>query len=196
LAETASSTGVVVSRYTQEPDDLDAPLAELRSTTTSYYEADALGSVTSLTNSSGALANSYNYDSFGKVTNSSGSLQNPFQFAGRDFDDETQLYYNRARYFDSALGRFVSEDPIGWAGGTNLYEYVRNEPTIFTDPSGLITAATADADTKCLVCTVYSESRGQDSRGLRLREYRSEAGRQLGPRDCERRCFDGTYPLP
>src|SRR6478609_8865302 len=47
------------------------------------------------------------------------------------------LYYYRARYYDPALGRFISEDPIGFASqDTNLYRYVWNSPTSFRDPSG------------------------------------------------------------
>lgn len=50
---------------------------------------------TSLTNSAGAVAQSYTYDSFGNTTNSSGSVANPFRYTGRDFDSETGLYYYR-----------------------------------------------------------------------------------------------------
>ncbi len=78
----------------------------LRSSTTSYYEADGLGSVTSLSNAAGALAQTYTFDSFGKQTASSGSLTNPFQFTGREFDTESSLYFMRARYFDPTTGRF------------------------------------------------------------------------------------------
>lgn len=61
-----------------------------------------------------------------------------YGFAGRERDAETGLYYNRARYYDAALARFLSEDPSGLAAGdTNLYRYVENNPLAFTDPSGL-----------------------------------------------------------
>ena len=72
----------------------------LRSSTTSYYQADALGSITSLSNGAGALAQTYTFDSFGNQTASSGSVTNPFQYTGREFDTETSLYYYRARYYD------------------------------------------------------------------------------------------------
>ena len=104
---------------------------------TSYYERDGLGSITSLSNSLGALANRYTYDSFGKLTASTGTLVNPFQYAGREFDQVTGLYYNRARYYDPSLGRFLSEDPIKFDGGIDFYAYVLNNPTILVDPSGL-----------------------------------------------------------
>jgi RHS repeat-associated protein len=110
----------------------------LRSGTTSYYQADGLGSLTSLSNTSGALANTYTYDSFGNLTASSGSLTNSFRYTGREFDTETSLYYYRARYYDPATGRFIREDPLkGISRGVNFYAYVLNDPTRLVDPSGL-----------------------------------------------------------
>jgi RHS repeat-associated protein len=60
-----------------------------------------------------------------------------YAFTGREWDPETNRYYNRARYYDPKLGRFISEDPIGFAGGANLYRYVRDNPVTWTDPFGL-----------------------------------------------------------
>ncbi|MFZ3200418.1 MAG: RHS repeat-associated core domain-containing protein [Candidatus Acidiferrales bacterium] len=137
LIETVNSTGGVVARYTQG-QNIDEPLAESRSGTVSYYEQDGLSSVTSLTASNGSLAQSYTYDSLGNTTNSSGSLTNFFRYAGREFDTETGLYCDRARYFDPTTGRFLSEDPLGFAAdGVNFYEYAYDNPTDFTDPLGL-----------------------------------------------------------
>jgi RHS repeat-associated protein len=136
LIEETNSSGAVVSRYTQT-QNIDEPLAMLRSSATSYYNADGLGSVTSLTNSSGAASQTYTYDSYGNVTATSGSLTNPFQYSGREFDSETGLYYYRARYYDPSVGRFISEDPIAFNGGFNFYRYVSNSPANFNDPFGL-----------------------------------------------------------
>ncbi len=59
-------------------------------------------------------------------------------FTGRELE-ETGLYYYRARFYMPDLGRFISKDPIGFAGGdTNLYSYVGQNPVNFVDPSGLI----------------------------------------------------------
>jgi YD repeat-containing protein len=68
LIEETNATGGVVARYTQSTDRIDEPLAMLRSGATSYYDADGLGSVTSLSNAAGALAQTYTFDSFGKLT--------------------------------------------------------------------------------------------------------------------------------
>jgi RHS repeat-associated protein len=136
LLEEADNSGNVLTRYTQG-EEFDEELAEVRSGTTSYYEADGLGSISSLSSSSGALANTYAYDSFGKLTASSGTLTNPFQYTGREFDPETGIYYYRARYYDSTGGRFLSEDPAGFEGGDDFYPYAGNNPVIFSDPFGL-----------------------------------------------------------
>ena len=136
VIEEVDNGGNVLARYTQG-SHVDEWLAELRSGTTSYYERDGLGSITSLSNSSGALANTYTYDAFGELTASTGTLTNPFQYTGREFDQETGLNYNRACYYDPFAERFLSEDPIGFNGGIDFYAYVANNPVTFTDPSGL-----------------------------------------------------------
>jgi RHS repeat-associated protein len=136
LLEEVNATGGVVARYTPGAS-IDEPLAMLRGTTTDYYEADGLGSITSLTNASAAVAASYTYDSFGNLTTSTGTLTNPFRYTGREFDAETSLYFYRARYYDPNLGRFISEDPGGFTGGVDFYKYVVNRPTSLTDPAGL-----------------------------------------------------------
>jgi len=126
----------VLARYAQGPG-IDQPLSEFRSGTTSYYEQDAVGSVSSVSNGTGALANTYAYDSFGKLTASSGTLTNPFQYTAREFDSETGLEFYRARYFDSAVGRFINEDPLRFAAGMNFFAYVHNNPVALDDPTGL-----------------------------------------------------------
>lgn len=108
----------------------------LRSSATSFYEADGLGSVTSLSSSAGALTQTYTLDSFGKQTAASGSLTNLFQYTARESDAETDLYYYRARYYDPQSGRFLTEDPAGPKEGPNPYIYVTNNPATNLDPSG------------------------------------------------------------
>ena len=134
--EEVDQNGNVLARYTQS-GLIDEPLSELRASTTSYYEQDGIDAVTSLSNSAGALANTYSYDCFGKLTASTGTITNPFQYTSREFDLETGLLNYRARYYDPTIGRFVSEDPIGFHAGVNFYDYVLNRPTVFLDPTGL-----------------------------------------------------------
>ena len=104
---------------------------------TDYYEADGLGSTTSLSASSGTLGNTYAYDSFGSLTASTGTVRNYFQYTGREFDPETGIYEYRARYFDPSSGRFLSEDPLKFGAGVDFYAYVKNRPLNYKDPLGL-----------------------------------------------------------
>jgi RHS repeat-associated protein len=136
LIEEVDANGAVLARYTQGAG-IDEPLAQFRSSTTSYYDADGLGSITPLGNTAGALANIYTYDSFGRLTASTGALVNPFQYTARDYDSETVLRYYRARYYDQNVGRFISEDPIGLQGGIDFYAYAENNPVNRSDPFGM-----------------------------------------------------------
>jgi len=61
----------------------------------------------------------------------------PYLYTGRRYSELTSQYFNRNRYYSPALGRFVSKDPIGFAGGHNLYRYADNNPLIYIDPYGL-----------------------------------------------------------
>ena len=89
-------------------------------------------------NNSGAVVNHLVYDSFGQVISQTNSTVNSrYLFTGREFDQEIGLYYYRARYYDANTGRFISSDPIGLNGGTNIYTYVRGNPIFYTDPMGL-----------------------------------------------------------
>ena len=103
-----------------------------------FYHADHLGSVRLLTDDTGAVANTYEYDAYGRVIASSETIAQPYGFTGRERDQESGLYYYRARYYDPVAGRFVSEDPIGLRGGSNTYAYVGGNPIMYVDPLGLL----------------------------------------------------------
>ena len=99
-----------------------------------FFSQDHLGSTTALTNANGVLVERETYDAYG---NTSGSALTRYGYTGRERDALTGLQHNRARWYDAQLGRFISEDPIGLAGGLNQFGYVRNNPTNRIDPSGL-----------------------------------------------------------
>jgi RHS repeat-associated protein len=124
-------TGATTVNTLQGPT-LDQPLAR----NGRYFSANELGSTTMLTDGAGAVVQSYSYSPFGKVSQSTAE-SNPFQYAGRE-NDGTGLYYNRRRYYVPEWGRFLSEDPIGLAGGLNRYVYANNNPINGSDPSGLL----------------------------------------------------------
>lgn len=98
---------------------------------------DVLGSTLALVDDSGTVQTEYTYDAFGNTSATGSASGNSAKFTGRD-DDGTGLYYYRARYYSPKLQRFISQDPIGYAGGDlNLYAYVRNDPVNYQDPRGL-----------------------------------------------------------
>lgn len=105
---------------------------------TYYYHYDGLGSITAMTDASGSVVQTYVYDSFGRIVQQTGSIENSYTYTGREWDAEAGLYYYRARYYDPGTGRFIQEDPIGFAGGdANFYVYVVNDPVNLVDPDGL-----------------------------------------------------------
>jgi RHS repeat-associated protein len=166
-------SGNVLARYAAMLN-IDEPLAELRSSVTSYYSQDGIGSVTSLTTSAGGLGNTYRYDTFGNLTASSGSVANRFQYAGRELDSESGVYFYRARYYDSSVGRFLSADPVGYVGGDNFYSYVENDPADFADPMGLCPSPPTnpcgatlppDARRRTMVNTLMGEMSGENMVG-------------------------------
>jgi RHS repeat-associated protein len=101
-----------------------------------WLAGDGLGSITALMNGSGGATGLNRYEPFGELSPGSTGGSSLYQFTGRD-QDGTGLMYYRARYYAPEWGRFISEDPIGLAGGLNGYAYALNNPVSATDPSGL-----------------------------------------------------------
>lgn len=103
---------------------------------TMNFLQDNLGNTVGLVGISGGLVESnQQYDVFGS---SAGSARTRYGYTGRERDELSGLMHYRARWYDSQQGRFISEDPIGFAGGTNLFVYVGNNPVSYIDPSGYI----------------------------------------------------------
>ncbi|WP_178081862.1 RHS repeat-associated core domain-containing protein, partial [Pseudomonas sp. B20(2017)] len=105
-----------------------------------YYQLDHLGTPQELTDYSGEVVWSAKYSAYGKVTSlelaTEDYLNQPLRFQGQYFDDESGLHYNRHRYYDPDVGRYLTPDPVKLAGGLNQYRYVPN-PTGWVDPLGL-----------------------------------------------------------
>ncbi|HEX7174811.1 MAG TPA: RHS repeat-associated core domain-containing protein [Pyrinomonadaceae bacterium] len=117
---------------------LDEVFTRTTSAGTQTLIGDGMGTTLALLDATGAEQTRYTYDPFGAVTQTGGANDNPNKFTGRE-DDGAGLYYYRARYYSPQQQRFISGDPIGFAGGdANLYAYVGNSPTNYADPSGLI----------------------------------------------------------
>ena len=104
------------------------------------FLTDALGSTLALADTSGVVQTSYTYEPFGKTMASGATSSNAYQFTGRENDSTgaLSLYNYRARYYSPVLQRFLSEDPVGLAGGdVNPYVYVVNSPIDLRDQMGL-----------------------------------------------------------
>ena len=122
------------AQYTHGPG-MDDPIIRQAGSTAQYYHQDGLGSVVGLSNSSDTTTATQRFDAWGNKIAGNGTIPQ-YGYTGRE-PDETGLVYYRARYYDPTVGRFISRDPIGLAGGINQYAYVNNNPTNLIDPLGL-----------------------------------------------------------
>jgi RHS repeat-associated protein len=105
-----------------------------------YYHSDANGNVTMLINPSQYIVAKYLYDAFGNVLFAAGSLaqQNLYRFSSKEAHPNSGLAYYLYRYYDPNLQRWLNRDPIGEAGGINLYQAMGNNPVCYIDPWGFI----------------------------------------------------------
>jgi len=101
------------------------------------YLYDGKGNVSALTDSSQNLVASYRYDVFGKLLKKIGSLDQPYRFSTKQYDEQTGLIDFGYRFNNPVIGRWMTRDPLGEAGGINLYGFVGNNPVNFYDPYGL-----------------------------------------------------------
>ena len=169
-------------------------------TRTVYYHNDHLGTPQRITDKAGALVWAADYDGFGKATVRS-TLANPvtnhLRYPGQYFDAETGLHYNDRRYYDPETGRYITRDPVGFAGGVNLYAYASHSPTNVIDPTGEIppfviapVACVAYNYTRC-VATCMLMSAAVD--------YFVECGNINwgdNAKDCAIDCLLGMLPIP
>lgn len=127
------------ARYVHAPG-IDRPLAVTRDGQTHFLHADRMGSIRVVTDAGGKVVARYAYDPFGVPGEATGGVSQPFRYTGRPFDEALGLSDHRARWYDPAAGRFISQD--AWPG--NLYHpgslqpylYAANNPLSFRDPLG------------------------------------------------------------
>jgi len=116
-------------------------LTPITTTTTTnglyYVHNDHLGTPQTITDQQQQIVWQANYDPFGKATLLVNTLENNVRFPGHYFDVETSLDYNYFRYYDPEVGRYITSDPIGLAGGINTCSYVSSNPLSNVDPTGL-----------------------------------------------------------
>jgi RHS repeat-associated protein len=102
-----------------------------------FYLNDHLGIPQQMVDQPGAVVWNAGYDAYGEAHPDVELVENNLRFPGQYFDEETGLHYNWHRYYDPGTGRYLTPDPIGLAGGINLYSYVQNNPVNSIDPLGL-----------------------------------------------------------
>ncbi len=117
-----------------------------------YYHQSSRWSVEAVTDHTGTAVERYSYDAYGAVTITPGgggspltniwgtphsAIGNRYLFTGREFDEESGLYYYRSRFYDTAKERFLVRDSAEYEDGPNLYSYVQDNPINRLDPDGM-----------------------------------------------------------
>jgi RHS repeat-associated protein len=105
-----------------------------------YFLYNAHGDIAQFVGNTGEIINNYQYDIYGKEKQTTENIKNPIRYAGQYYDEESGLYYLRARYYSPEIMRFISEDSyrgdIKEPLSLNLYGYCEGDPIAFVDPSG------------------------------------------------------------
>ena len=137
VLEERDGAGDLQARYSYG----DELLAMARAGNASFVHPDAHGNTRMLTNGAGAITDSYDYDAYGNANGAAGSTENPYRYSGQRLDADSGLYQLRARYYDPAVGRFISRDPFGGRTGSPVsmhrYLYANADPVNYSDPTGL-----------------------------------------------------------
>ncbi|RLS57511.1 MAG: RHS repeat-associated core domain-containing protein [Planctomycetota bacterium] len=126
------AAGATETAFTTEPSTYGSLISHRKAGASTTYHFDALGSTRALTDASETVVERYNYTAFGTLLGSP-TLLTPFQWGGMVgyyWDADLATQYIRARHYQPAIARWISLDPIGFAGGdANLFRYVGNSPT-------------------------------------------------------------------
>jgi RHS repeat-associated protein len=133
LVAESNESGTIVATYAYAGGGL---VSMTRGGSTYYYQTNAHGDVVSLTDSTGAVVNSYSYDPWGVVLTARETVPNPFRYGGYYYDSTTGLYYLWHRYYDPSTTRFLTLDPARLLTG-DRYSYCGQNPLAQVDPSGL-----------------------------------------------------------
>lgn len=145
VLEERTEEGAVIASYTQGI----RLLSQTRDGETVFYHVDGIGSTRALSDAAGQVVDQYDYDAFGRTLTSVGTNINEYLFAGERRDPLTGLDYLRARYLDTATGRFLSVDPFDGdlrsPESLHRYGYVSNNPVNAVDPSGQTTMVEVNA---------------------------------------------------
>ena len=136
-------SGSLITRYLRN-DQVDQMVGRVDYTgggttaSAKWYVLDRQDSIAEVLDGRGQVLDALTYDAYGDIlTETDPTQRGRYAWTGRELDAETGLQYNRARWYDPTVGRWISQDPMGFAAGdSNLYRYVTNAPTDYGDPSG------------------------------------------------------------
>ena len=132
--------GAVTRQYTYGLQRISQNQVVSGSWTVSFYGYDGPGSVRQLSNASGTVTDTYNYDAFGNKISSTGSTPNNYLYRGEQYDSDLGLYYLRARYYNPLTGRLLGRDPEDGSpfipATLHKYLYVGGNPVRYVDPTG------------------------------------------------------------
>lgn len=124
-----------------------------------FVHSDHLGTPQKLTDESGAVVWSADYQPFGDVSLQASTVISNIRFPGQYFDAETGLHYNYFRNYEPTTGRYLESDPIGLLAGFNTYAYVHNDPLNYTDPYGLVTCRPGTPSIQCKINEIVANGR-------------------------------------
>jgi RHS repeat-associated protein len=136
-----NNSGSVTTRYLTDPAAIDQFYARVLSNgAVGWYFTDLTNSVREIVSENGTVLDQLNYDPFGNVLYESDSANGDrFKFQSAEYDSSLNLYHSGARWFDPVNGRWINQDPLSFAAGdTNLYRFINNDPSSFTDPTGMV----------------------------------------------------------
>ncbi len=139
LLQERDQAGALVAHYTDFPGEWGGLTSQRRGGASGYFGFDSQASTRILVSEAGVVTDRYAFTGFGEEIASSGSTPNPYRYGGAFGYRRQQAgwSYVRARVLESASGRWISRDPIGFEGGDwNLYRYVGNQPVTQFDPMG------------------------------------------------------------
>jgi RHS repeat-associated protein len=160
---------------------IDEVLARLAPTGNKTLLTDALNSVIAQAGDDQGVGNFYSYSPYGETTTLGTDGGNSLQYTGRE-NDRTGLYFYRARYYDPVLKRFISEDPIGLAGGLNAYAYVGGNPITYMDATGLAAGAGGVGGAEGILAGFYAKKGAEIGKQLCARGIRDSFN------DCTEEC--------
>src|SRR5581483_5579339 len=139
-----------------------------------WYLTDHQGTIRDIVDGTGTLEGTVSYDAFGNILSDT-SARGRYGWDGREIDEEIHLEYNRARYYSPELGRWITQDPLGFgAGDSNLYRYVKNGPVSHASIREVITDSGVDSITYDAFGNITSNAASRGRYGWTGREYDAE----------------------